>query len=196
MHFNPRSPHGERQHPIRFIKSTDEIISIHAPRTGSDWSGADGLPAGEGFQSTLPARGATNHTAFNAYQPERFQSTLPARGATNVPDEAIDAIVISIHAPRTGSDPSAVHPASRCPISIHAPRTGSDTKEETPKGSTYGISIHAPRTGSDDKGYAVLLLMVNFNPRSPHGERRNVACVRIGFRLFQSTLPARGATNL
>ena len=33
-------------------------------------------------------------------------------------------------------------------ISIHAPRTGSDFKAAKKKGIDY-ISIHAPRTGSD-----------------------------------------------
>ena len=33
-----------------------------------------------------------------------------------------------------------------------------------------------------------------FNPRSPRGERRSVLLHLSDFRLFQSTLPARGAT--
>ena len=34
------------------------------------------------------------------------------------------------------------------------------------------ISIHAPRTGSDRLSRASLFFFVDFNPRSPHGERR------------------------
>ena len=80
-------------------------------------------------------------------------------------------------------------------ISIHAPRTGSDGSYfQIPH--TMGISIHAPRTGSD--GFTTLMLCgcVNFNPRSPHGERRfhNVNALRLC--QFQSTLPARGATEM
>ena len=33
--FNPRSPHGERQHH-RDARAYSPLISIHAPRTGSD----------------------------------------------------------------------------------------------------------------------------------------------------------------
>ena len=33
-----------------------------------------------------------------------FQSTLPARGATIMPNQAYAKYMISIHAPRTGSD--------------------------------------------------------------------------------------------
>ena len=56
-------------------------------------------------------------------------------------------------------------------ISIHAPRTGSDI---TPCDSKQqaNISIHAPRTGSDGHGIAVAAVAL----------------------VFQSTLPARGAT--
>ena len=35
QHFNPRSPHGERQAPLTQQKKS-KVISIHAPRTGSD----------------------------------------------------------------------------------------------------------------------------------------------------------------
>ena len=78
-------------------------------------------------------------------------------------------------------------------ISIHAPRTGSDgstINRQTPE----VISIHAPRTGSD-RGRAWLVARAkNFNPRSPHGERLRSAFMVVSLVIFQSTLPARGAT--
>ena len=78
-------------------------------------------------------------------------------------------------------------------ISIHAPRTGSDVtlplfyggrifQSTLPaRGATHflfpplvmvSISIHAPRTGSDYVGGQYYITYGNFNPRSPHGERR------------------------
>ena len=78
-YFNPRSPHGERRFMTNLISFTRRI-SIHAPRTGSDSStAADDAAA-------------------------RFQSTLPARGATQAAILFRLLILISIHAPRTGSD--------------------------------------------------------------------------------------------
>ena len=60
-----------------------------------------------------------------------FQSTLPARGATEDVLVMLLNQVISIHAPRTGSDGHAAPaPCERDSISIHAPRTGSDTTNE------------------------------------------------------------------
>ena len=57
--------------------------------------------------------------------------------------------IISIHAPRTGSDALVERLKIRLnQISIHAPRTGSDGKPLS-DGNRHGISIHAPRTGSD-----------------------------------------------
>ena len=55
-----------------------------------------------------------------------FQSTLPARGATVYADTDSCKFIISIHAPRTGSDFLAGLYDFADVISIHAPRTGSD----------------------------------------------------------------------
>ncbi len=100
------------------------------------------------FQSTLPARGATQKVIpsvqvdadFNPRSPhgerhrarrravwaKAFQSTLPARGATLLLGEQVCGRQISIHAPRTGSDDVKNNSCYNEHISIHAPRTGSD----------------------------------------------------------------------
>ena len=127
-----------------------------------------------------------------------------------------DARLISIHAPRTGSDASATSGAGTQTISIHAPRTGSDNDDFLCPASEF-ISIHAPRTGSDDdfsqladfdtlfqstlpaRGATIGILHRGgghqyFNPRSPHGERREQFPFTNFHEQFQSTLPARGAT--
>ena len=67
------------------------LISIHAPRTGSD--SKQGCACGK---------------------LRRFQSTLPARGATSIIFVAVDMGIISIHAPRTGSDPQESRLKSAC----------------------------------------------------------------------------------
>ena len=56
-------------------------ISIHAPRTGSDMPSSSIWAMPFVFQSTLPARGATD-AEYTRSQVPTFQSTLPARGAT------------------------------------------------------------------------------------------------------------------
>ncbi len=57
--------------------------------------------------------------------------------------------LISIHAPRTGSDVRVAGNEQVVTISIHAPRTGSDDADAVLLEKRLGISIHAPRTGSD-----------------------------------------------
>ena len=81
-------------------------------------------------------------------------------------------------------------------ISIHAPRVGSDGQRQDHHALRH-ISIHAPRVGSDRTyGVAKFVREDDFNPRSPRGERR---VAQYGYHensLFQSTLPAWGATLL
>ena len=147
------------------------LISIHAPRTGSDVTLCRVRIGLYPFQSTLPARGATGIAGlqpvfvgyFNPRSPhgERHCGVIVRRLRLG----------ISIHAPRTGSDVNGFnteahslyfnprsphgerHPqTSLCmggwKISIHAPRTGSDAIS-IDLIANVSISIHAPRTGSD-----------------------------------------------
>ena len=192
------------------------MISIHAPRMGSDYP-ITITPLGiSAFQSTLPGWGATrrhNHGGqtrgdfnprspdgerpveaplrsnrgldFNPRSPDgerhgiarhrprspRFQSTLPGWGATATEMTTAYTCVISIHAPRMGSDRRDGRPRTRIVISIHAPRMGSDRRIR-PVGCDRSISIHAPRMGSDTSAILPSIVVVS----------------------FQSTLPGWGAT--
>ena len=215
-HFNPRSPHGERREAALMLANSFDI-STHAPRTGSDkMLKKDGNRIVK-FQPTLPARGATEENRFRRMvqgisthaprtgsdqcafgsrpQPQNFnprsphgerrfpgdpngsaaefQPTLPARGATGGASLNFFAFVISTHAPRTGSDDA--YPSDR----------------RLP----FAISTHAPRTGSDSNSGTATCVNGNFNPRSPHGERRKrIRQTGDCLSQFQPTLPARGAT--
>ena len=55
-----------------------------------------------------------------------FQSTLPSQGATDFSHLLQIILLISIHAPLTGSDFDPEGLLIFCGISIHAPLTGSD----------------------------------------------------------------------
>ena len=124
------------------------------------------------FQSTLPARGATRYRG-DWKKLYAFQSTLPARGATPVHRILQMVSYISIHAPCTGSDvlvcDSAADNFHFNPRSLHGERRYT------------GQCSHRPSN--------------HFNPRSLHGERPKIFTFRIAQILFQSTLPARGATQ-
>ena len=69
------------------------------------------------------------------------------------------------------------------------------TREQKGKVRRQCISTHAPRTGSDAVEVVSLTAKyADFNPRSPHGERRWHHCNGSRTSSFQPTLPARGAT--
>mgnify|MGYP006972855509 CR=1 FL=1 len=170
LHFNPRSPHGERRRRSR--------------------DGASVLT----FQPTLPARGATSvcvrccvpacnfnprsphgerplhaggrragHGDFNPRSPhgERRAERLRHHGNQG----------ISTHAPRTGSD-TALSTASRVRLTFQPtlPARGATIKRvETALAKRFQPTLpargatSAPRQGKRHAPY--------FNPRSPHGER-------------------------
>ena len=81
-------------------------------------------------------------------------------------------------------------------ISIHAPRMGSDILKAQRQAMVKNISIHAPRMGSDSYHVGRGLNGINCNPRSPHGERRIRWALPHQRPRFQSTLPAWGATKI
>ena len=147
-------------------------ISIHAPRAGSDEVKIVHIVLIPIFQSTLPVRGATGtlnapqqcQTHFNPRSPcgERrgsgaanyeiadiFQSTLPVRGATGKNVGYIEGVLISIHAPRAGSDQQDISFSE----GYHRFQSTLPVRGATAAGR------HLPLCGED------------FNPRSPCGER-------------------------
>ena len=214
-YFNPRSPRGERLsgfsviHDKVLFQSTlpawgatpsllaylrDRIISIHAPRVGSD-----GL---------LHPRYLLI-VNFNPRSP-RGERPLLMPSARRPPQ-------ISIHAPRVGSDVRTLQNRHQSPdfnprsprgerlvvddcgkafddISIHAPRVGSDKPSLHVVSCKWIISIHAPRVGSDDVDRAQMRHLKQFQSTLPAWGATMMQAAQLGVEPFQSTLPAWGAT--
>ena len=122
------------------------------------------------FQSMLPVRGATGIPTTKAGR-KRFQSMLPVRGATIVLIDNIPHKLISIHAPRAGSDSSQSLPE----------RARHDFNPCSPCGERR----FCPQRRCTGR---------NFNPCSPCGERPTAFCNLHQRIIFQSMLPVRGAT--
>ena len=79
-------------------------------------------------------------------------------------------------------------------ISIHALLTESDVSLAAIITTYNSISIHALLTESDIRSDVEASIVMNFNPRSPHGERHGARSLgRMGCT-FQSTLSSRRAT--
>ena len=123
--FNPRSPDGERLRHMYGLAST-RIISIHAPRMGSDPRNSSTAnswiyfnprsPDGERrcicgmpidytlFQSTLPGWGATRTRTNPLRRAKNFNPRSPdGERPVRVVAQPVRNL-ISIHAPRMGSD--------------------------------------------------------------------------------------------
>ena len=192
IHFNPRSPCGER----RGVNTLRALRRNHFnPRSPCGERPPSGCPfwASGIFQSTLPVWGATVVFRCNG-TPKVFQSTLPVWGATGVRIAPDVSKAISIHAPRVGSDGLAVWDYSHLPgFQSTLPVWGATealrmdqlavlfqstlpvwgaTAPETQRRYSRPISIHAPRVGSDINPPPVRKQQKDFNPRSPCGERR------------------------
>ena len=147
------------------------VLSIHAPRVGSDSAFLRPLssvghfnprsPCGERhcpasgeskrkqFQSTLPVWGATNPCKDCIYYHKEFQSTLPVWGATGISSRRSARQEFQSTLPVWGATIGRQGAHSRTRISIHAPRVGSDLRSSL-SSSRSRISIHAPRVGSDN----------------------------------------------
>ena len=153
--------------------SAASVISTHAPRTGSDTMGyvLDGVLVS--ISTHAPRTGSDRCVCARWTTWRHFNPRSPhgerrlLRGAVRLGQQ------ISTHAPRTGSDQAAAEAQKRDKISTHAPRTGSDA-DAVAERVAVKISTHAPRTGSDDVPPPCV-----------------AECVA-----FQPTLPARGATEV
>ena len=81
VHFNPRSPYGERRYAAKIVALRQ--ISIHAPLTGSDrWPRCHDLYQSD-FNPRSPYGERPAETKKTSKKPI-FQSTLPLRGATRI----------------------------------------------------------------------------------------------------------------
>ena len=169
--FNPRSPHGERLGTER-RNHRRAMISIHAPRTGSDAYTLAHNKTNMDISIHAPRTGSDRLTSLLWTNRAAFQSTLPARGATL--RRFLQRWKTANFNPRS---PHGERPEGRIGrekggrISIHAPRTGSDDYTDENGQQWVCISIHAPRTGSDSRHSFASPFRQYFNPRSPHGER-------------------------
>ena len=125
------------------------VISIHAPRTGSD---------------SAQRRAAKTASHFNPRSPHGERHSVHRQAGQQQGN-------ISIHAPRTGSDRGLRHKVAMLGISIHAPRTGSDAVSEMVRVLTGEFQSTLPARGATRPCKSATQRRRYFNPRSPHGER-------------------------
>ena len=152
--------------------ASSSLISIHAPRTGSDTPLSRLLGVVIYFNPRSPHGERRAPASGRGRRCSGISIHAPRTGSDRADEKCGNRTEISIHAPRTGSDRTFMLYFFLPSISIHAPRTGSDHADEAAELISRPISIHAPRTGSDgNTGSSKQRRQGDFNPRSPHGER-------------------------
>ena len=216
------------------VRLPGRTISIHAPRTGSDGACRWRLDSPAHFNPRSPHGERPRFTTARC-APCSFQSTLPARGATYSRDNHHCLGLISIHAPRTGSDELGRHQQSiqrvyfnpRSPhgerrrrnMAVRAypefqstlpargatvignaerkiqsafqstlPARGATTFPQSPRTSTINFNPRSPH-GERLTRVQSAARADNFNPRSPHGERRWLMCETGRFTDFNPRSP-------
>ena len=164
LHFNPRSPWGERQ---------------------SDRSRNGGALL---FQSTLPVGGATGR--IKSSNGAIIISIHAPRGGSDIIIRNIFwAVRISIHAPRGGSDASGkLGRISGNSFQSTLPVGGATS---TPPGAGGGFENFNPRSPWGERLYCYTAngRYKDFNPRSPWGERPMGNYGRDGYRDFNPRSP-------
>ena len=156
-----------RRYPLKFIPPDFNPRSPHGERLG-----ARGAKNENQYFNPRSPHGERPAAYYDFVRSLEFQSTLPAWGATT-----------RFCSNRGFTIFQSTLPAWGATYGITSIPTGAR------------ISIHAPRMGSDNKVTPFSLVLKDFNPRSPHGERLMVNSAIIRIYIFQSTLPAWGATN-
>ena len=146
-----------------------------------------------GFQSTLPARGATAIACLT----DTLANFNPRSPHGERHSESIQPLIGADFNPRSphGERPNCTSWGCYLqhnfnPRSPHGERLFSDAFDvrlqhfnpRSPHGERRLYGSHARR-------------LHHFNPRSPHGERHIQMFIGFARQRFQSTLPARGATN-
>ena len=193
------------------------VISIHAPRAGSDRARPAPRPPSTEFQSTLPVRGAT-YTPHCRLYCRAFQSTLPVRGAT-LPSHHVKGDNHDFNPrPPCGGRPEAeatrslIQAFQSTPPVRGATRTGkvsrrvyTDFNPRPPCGgrptmppqypAKLTISIHAPRAGGDSAKARPFLACNTFQSTPPVRGATYVKSDSVPAEKFQSTPPVRGATS-
>ena len=190
--FNPRSPDGEQREAgvqaavLPFISihaprmGSDllfagfhccSLISIHAPRMGSDIS-IMAITRCIRISIHAPRMGSDSRPHAAPCTPRNFNPRSPDGERPFSGPHYDDHAGISIHAPRMGSDCMRKFTFWQMQISIHAPRMGSDRPSSRVTLRTSIFQSTLPGWGATKVIAFGGIPFLDFNPRSPDGERQ------------------------
>ncbi len=169
--FNPRPPQGERPQPVHLVI----MVQVR-------------------FQSTPPARGATALPPTVDRQSKGF-NPRPPQGERHQPNRFANGPLRFNPRPPQGERQITLAQWQEQQQFQSTPPARGATVDGNAVTLLHVVSIHAPRKGSDQRNCYQRHNQWCFNPRPPQGERLSEIDCEAELGLFQSTPPARGATN-
>ena len=154
-YFNPRSPHGER--PQQQHGSPDCIpISIHAPRTGSDASQRWKVVSANMISIHAPRTGSDPSMWTKTATSERDFNPRSPHGERHDSASAFCSLWhFNPRSPHGERQVSFAQPNKREIISIHAPRTGSDSTTTSSRWKQRNFNPRSPHGERRPGGRAV-----------------------------------------
>ena len=194
------------------------MISIHAPREGSDRTRPKKAQPAASISIHAPREGSDLRRVLQIHHKTVISIHAPREGSDPGRLPGLNELIISIHAPREGSDCSAwCSRSTYCKFLSTLPARGATSvicKRALKQGRflstlpargatcifvasflSLDISIHAPREGSDTSHLPCLPQRDSFlstlPARGATGVTSRNRCLSLS---FLSTLPARGAT--
>ena len=172
----------------------DSTISIHAPREGGDGTLVLGLILRRYF-NPRPPRGGRHGIAPSAAAGELFQSTPPARGATFTKSRnCVLMSLISIHAPREEGDATGCSGRRMNRLfQSTPPARGATTRRARPRPTTIFQSTPPARGATLATFFPICAK--SFQSTPPRRGRPWLGRSALKSALFQSTPPAKGATE-
>ena len=149
------------------------MISIHAPRAGSDSCYTAGL-----------------------YNPAHFNPRSPCGERHDRDRHSGSRDAISIHAPRAGGDDvQYIHYSLFMEFQSTPPVRGATLYLRILQLGSRDFNPRPPCGGRLFSRHAAFAVLMDFNPRPPCGGRLVVEQINVTVKGFQSTPPVRGATS-
>ena len=146
-------------------------ISIHAPRTGSDSQAGDGARLLRRISIHAPRTGSDTPSAAGSSGLEYFNPRSPHGERRKVSNQDGLSFDFNPRSPHGERHCAPFMDMGKSVISIHAPRTGSDADLDGHLPSGGDFNPRSPHGERRSQRLWKEYTTCNFNPRSPHGER-------------------------
>ena len=170
------------------------LISIHAPRVGSDHDLRHADPPTGYFNPRSPCGERPAANVALSYNGKNFNPRSPCGERPVITSSGYEYFDFNPRSP-CGERLREDHPQMVDTIFQSTLPVWGATAERWQVRLVYAISIHAPRVGSDRPYVGTPAKTTHFNPRSPCGERQAMRTQARAEAVFQSTLPVWGATK-